>query len=59
MQRREALWKTINIQQKFFLGPSEYLLMLIKIIIMGDGSKVKLKVREVQGMLCFLECCAE
>jgi hypothetical protein len=29
MRRREALWKTINIHKKF-LGPNEYLLMLIK-----------------------------
>jgi hypothetical protein len=30
IQRQEALWKTINIQQQIFLGANEYLLMLIK-----------------------------
>jgi hypothetical protein len=30
MRRQEALWKTMNIEQKIFLGPNENLLILIK-----------------------------
>jgi hypothetical protein len=50
MWRWKALWKTINIQEKMFLGLNDYLVMLIKILT-EKWVKIKLKVREVQGVL--------
>jgi hypothetical protein len=51
MQRSEASWKTINIQQITFRGPNENLLMLIKNNYGENSLKVKMKVRDVQGLL--------
>jgi hypothetical protein len=53
-RRQEALWKTVNIQEKNFLHPNEYLHTLIKDIIRRNGLKIKLKVRELQGVLSTL-----
>jgi hypothetical protein len=48
MQRQEDLWETINIQQKIFLGPHEYLLTEF---LWVNSLKVKMKVLKVQGAL--------
>jgi hypothetical protein len=48
MHRCKALLKIINIQEEHFLGPVEYLFMLIKNNCWGNDLKVKLKLREVE-----------